>query len=57
MQAFKHRLSRGCEKAALQQVIRIAKQKQLFLFLNWLNLLPQMQAFEHRLPRGFEKDV
>ncbi|KXA07086.1 hypothetical protein HMPREF3199_02186, partial [Enterococcus faecium] len=31
------------------QVIRTAKQKQLIMFLNWLDLLPQMQAFEHRL--------
>ncbi|HFJ5923510.1 TPA: hypothetical protein ACGU8D_001668, partial [Enterococcus faecium] len=42
----------GCEKAVLHQVIRTAKQKQLFMFLYWLGLLPQMQAFEHRLPRG-----
>ncbi|OSP58850.1 hypothetical protein EFP6CTSP_18640 [Enterococcus faecium] len=27
MQAFEHRLLRGCEKAALHQVIRTAKQK------------------------------
>ncbi|HGF8326052.1 TPA: hypothetical protein QFG41_002284 [Enterococcus faecium] len=40
---------RGCEKAALHQVVRIAKQKQIFMFFVWLNLLPQMQVFEHRL--------
>ncbi|EGP5227991.1 hypothetical protein DZ761_04855 [Enterococcus faecium] len=33
----------------MHQVIRTAKQKQLFMFLYWLGLLPQMQAFEHRL--------
>ncbi|MEB4743869.1 hypothetical protein OZZ98_09740, partial [Enterococcus sp. E5-79] len=55
MQAFEHRLPRGCEKAALHQVIRVAKLKQLLMFLIWLDLLPQMQAFEHRLPRGCEK--
>nr|WP_277895860.1 hypothetical protein [Enterococcus lactis] len=33
----------------LHQVIRTAKQKQLIMFLNWLDLLSQMQAFEHRL--------
>ena len=57
MQAFEHRLPRGCEKAALHQVIRAAKLKQLLMFLTWLDLLPQMQAFEHRLPRGCEKVV
>ncbi|WP_208790692.1 hypothetical protein [Enterococcus faecium] len=57
MQAFEHRLPRGCEKAALHQVIRTAKLKQLLMFLTWLDLLPQMQAFEHRLPRGYEKGV
>ncbi|PQF38527.1 hypothetical protein CUT02_01355 [Enterococcus faecium] len=47
----------GCEKAVLHQVIRTAKQKQLFMFLYWLGLLPQMQAFEHRLfeTRGRDK--
>ncbi|MBL4996473.1 hypothetical protein CU014_0302 [Enterococcus xinjiangensis] len=29
-------------------VISPAKQKQRFMFLNWLDLLPQVQAFEHR---------
>ncbi|EGP5179266.1 hypothetical protein EJX00_12005 [Enterococcus faecium] len=57
MQAFEHRLPRGCEKAVLHQVIRTAKLKQLLMFLTWLDLLPQMQAFEHRLPRGCEKGV
>ncbi|EFF36982.1 hypothetical protein CUZ96_0781 [Enterococcus lactis] len=41
----------------MHQVIRTAKQKQLLMFLTWLDLLPQMQAFEHRLPRGCEKVV
>ncbi|WP_162533961.1 hypothetical protein [Enterococcus faecium] len=57
MQAFEYRLPRGCEKAALHQVIRTAKLKQLLMFLTWLDLLPQMQAFEYRLPRGYEKVV
>ncbi|MDU0990065.1 MAG: hypothetical protein E7A71_04545, partial [Enterococcus faecium] len=48
---------RGCEKAALHQVIRTVKQKQLLMFLTWLDLLPQMQAFEHRLPRGCKISV
>ena len=52
MQAFEHRLPRGCEKADLHQVIRTPKLKQLLMFLTWLDLLPQMQAFEHCLPRG-----
>ena len=55
MQAFEHRLPRGCEKAALHQVIRTPKLKLLLMFLTWLDLLPQMQAFEHHLPRGYEK--
>ncbi|MFH0723806.1 hypothetical protein WMC60_07880, partial [Enterococcus faecium] len=55
MQAFEHRLPRGCEKAALHQVIRTTRLKLLLMFLIWLDLLPQMQAFEHRLPRGCEK--
>ncbi|EQB4922887.1 hypothetical protein ACYK6X_002704, partial [Enterococcus faecium] len=42
-------LKRGSEKAALHQVVRTAKQKQIFMFFVWLNLLPQMQVFEHRL--------
>ncbi|HHA4611599.1 hypothetical protein ACN6KH_01410 [Enterococcus faecium] len=54
MQAFEHRLPRGCEKAALHQVIRTPKLKLLLMFLTWLDLLPQMQAFEHHLPRGYE---
>ncbi|EPI09073.1 hypothetical protein D356_02547, partial [Enterococcus faecium SD2A-2] len=45
------------EKAALHQVIRTTRLKQLLMFLIWLDLLPQMQAFEHRLPRGYEKGV
>ncbi|EJX87244.1 hypothetical protein HMPREF1366_03254, partial [Enterococcus faecium ERV26] len=44
MQAFEHRLPRGCEKAALHQVIRTPKLKLLLMFLTWLDLLPQMQA-------------
>ncbi|EGP4841056.1 MULTISPECIES: hypothetical protein [Enterococcus] len=48
---------RGCEKAALHQVIRTAKQKLLLLFFVWLGLLPQMQAFEHRLLRGCKISV
>ncbi len=32
MQAFEHRLPRGYEKAALHQVIRAAKLKQLLMF-------------------------
>ncbi len=32
MQAFEHRLPRGCEKAVLHQVIRTAKLKQLLMF-------------------------
>ncbi|MFB8492934.1 hypothetical protein ACFCWA_08595, partial [Enterococcus faecium] len=55
IQAFEHRLLRGCEKAALHQVIRTAKQKQFLIFFVWLGLLPQIQAFEHRLLRGCEK--
>ncbi len=51
IQAFEHRLLRGCEKAALHQVIRTA----ILIFFVWLGLLPQMQAFEHRLLRGCEK--
>ncbi|WP_277892684.1 hypothetical protein [Enterococcus lactis] len=41
----------------MHQVIRTAKQKQLLMFLTWLDLLSQMQAFEHRLSRGCEKVV
>ncbi|EGP5189507.1 hypothetical protein EX290_12360 [Enterococcus faecium] len=41
-------LNRGCGKDVLHQVISPAKQKQRFMFLNWLDLLPQVQAFEHR---------
>ncbi|PHL20265.1 hypothetical protein, partial [Enterococcus faecium] len=37
---------RGREKAALHQVIRTAKQKQLLVFLIWQDLSPQIQAFE-----------
>ncbi|EOM06524.1 hypothetical protein U9S_00296 [Enterococcus faecium EnGen0259] len=37
--------------------MRVAKLKQLLMFLTWLDLLPQMQAFEHRLPRSYEKGV
>ncbi|EFS04986.1 hypothetical protein HMPREF9525_02905 [Enterococcus faecium TX0133a04] len=33
---------RGCEKAVLHQVIRTANQKQLLMFLIWLDLLPQI---------------
>ncbi|EHM34978.1 Hypothetical protein EfmE4452_1250, partial [Enterococcus faecium E4452] len=40
---------RGCEKAALHQVIRTAQEKRLLMFLTWLFLLPRMQAFERRL--------
>ncbi|EJX86277.1 hypothetical protein HMPREF1367_02797 [Enterococcus faecium ERV38] len=36
MQAFEHHLPRGYEKAALHQVIRAAKLKQLLMFLTWL---------------------
>ncbi len=54
---FRHPLKIGCEKAALQQVIRTAKQKQLLMFLTWMDLLPQMQAFAHRLPSGCEISV
>ncbi|OFP06365.1 hypothetical protein HMPREF3004_12360 [Enterococcus sp. HMSC065H03] len=50
-------IGRSCEKAVLHQVIRTAKQKQLLMFLVWLDLLPQMQAFGHRLPRGCEISV
>ena len=57
MKAFEHRLLRGCEKAALHQVIRTAKQKQFLIFFVWLDLLPQMQAFEHRLLRSCEISV
>ena len=42
-------IKKRCEKAALHQVVRTAKQKQIFMFFVWLNLLPQMQVFEHRL--------
>lgn len=42
-------IKRGSEKAALHQVVRTAKQKQIFMFFVWLNLLPQMQVFEHCL--------
>ncbi|EJY49164.1 hypothetical protein HMPREF1347_01932, partial [Enterococcus faecium 504] len=48
---------RGCQKAALHQVIRTTRLKQLLMFLIWLDLLPQMQAFEHRFPRGREPAV
>ncbi|MBX4183818.1 hypothetical protein, partial [Enterococcus lactis] len=49
---LEHRISEIVKKLfciILHQVIRTAKQKQLIMFLNWLDLLPQMQAFEHRL--------
>ena len=32
-------VDKGCEKAILHQVIRAAKQKQLFVFLAWVGLL------------------
>ncbi|WP_258078497.1 hypothetical protein [Enterococcus faecium] len=40
---------RGREKAALHQVIRTTKHKQLVMLFVWLGLLPQMQAFERRV--------
>ncbi len=47
----------GCEKAVLHQVIRTAKQKQLFMFLYWLGLLPQMQAFLNTVYQEVVKEV
>ena len=45
MQAFEHRLPRGYEKAALHQVIRAAKLKQLLMFLTWLDLFTADASF------------
>jgi energy-coupling factor transporter ATP-binding protein EcfA2 len=51
---LEHRLSRGCEQHVLLQELRTKKEKQLLMFLAFLNLIPKKQCCEHRLNRGCE---
>ncbi|WP_202263603.1 hypothetical protein [Enterococcus faecium] len=59
MQAFKHRLSRGCENCAMLRVVRMMGRKQPYISLSKvkiskrieLDFLSQVLSFYYRIQR------